>query len=187
MSFAPRRPANLPPYSETDVYMTMSDVHWRQYVYTAKNFCRGAATILRRKGHLDFGDIGVWENSSEKRNPPRLILTFPSLAAARAYFWTYTDYVWAANDSSQFIRIKLENPLFQKELLGRTKRIAAAGGITPEIASNPELAARGFTPSLRDRDPSPPPAPGSSASSSGPLLPQVPPLRPIKGKGGKGQ
>ena len=184
-NYVPRRPNNLPPISESDIYLTMNGVHSSQYVYKAKTFCRAAAEILRNKGHGDFGDIGVWENSTERRNPPRLILTFPTLAASRAFYYTYNDYVWSSSDSSQYIILKLDNTIFQREFQDRSKRMAAACGVTPAIANDPELAGKNVL-SLRDNDPSPPPAPGT-ASSSGSLLPRVPPPRPVRGYGGAEQ
>ena len=182
LAFAPRRDAKLPPPSDSDVFMSLTDLHSSMYLGLVKAFCDKAAKVLLQKGHRDFGQIKVYENSGERRNPPRMLLTFPTIAAARAFYYTYFDYVWTSPDGSQKSIVKLENPIFHKELQDRTKRIVTIGGISRMLAANPDLADR--APMILDHTSST--SSSSAAVQQGPTLPRVPPTVSRKGAGGKG-
>ena len=139
-----QRPQGMLPPGPADIVITLTNTSPSEYLRSCEAFCNGATKYLLRKGHTDFQvPIQVWE-FGRTGTMPKVMLTFPSLAAGRAFYYTFRDYAWTNHSGTQSSLIKLNNATFQAELQDRNLRILAdsSHGISATDAVNPREASR---------------------------------------------
>ena len=92
---------------------------------------------------FDFGVDGVqveWIRMARRRTSPAR-LHFPSIATARGFFYQYKDFEWENEDATQTIIVRLQNILFDAELLNPSTRAQAtqASNITASMLASVTL------------------------------------------------
>jgi len=93
---------------------------------------------MLKEGHTSFTECPKchFKKYSDDSVDPKVLITFPNEAAARAWFFTFKDFVWQDPTKTQTVTIELTNAQFQTELLDRSCRALAANGISPQRAMN---------------------------------------------------
>ena len=108
-------------------------------------FTSGAQIILVEKGHTFTQDLQVFYYPTDRRNTtPKALLTFATESNARAFYYTFSDYIWGNQSGSQTTTVRLSNPHFHAELLHRQNRQLSiqTGGISSAQAGAIALGAQ---------------------------------------------
>ena len=86
---------------------------------------------------FDFGTSGIvaeWTKMKRKRSGP-VTVTFPSVAIARAFHYSYQDYEWESHDCTQTVIVQLKHETFEAEMQNPRVRLAIGTNkkLTPDM------------------------------------------------------
>ena len=128
-----RRSVNQLPPAPSEIIMNM-DVGKKKLVKTAQDFLHACQAHLKNKGFIFEKDIQMFLKGTAGIPKNRILLTFPSMACSRGFYYPFRDYVWTNARGTQRFTIQLYNYQFQMELQDRSKRATAAREVTPQTA-----------------------------------------------------
>ena len=108
---------------------------------TGREFVRASQCYLTGKGFTFANDIQVHIKYATGIPEKGVLLTFPSMASSRVFYYTCRDDVWTNDIGTQRITIQLYNFEFQTEMQDVSIRRLAAQGVTPQQAGQQNPAA----------------------------------------------
>ena len=98
--------------------MSLQNAPAKAYKQLVSTLLSTAQSNMADKG-FEFGSSGIvadWTTMRKRRTGP-VTIKFPNILLARAFHYQFKDYEWESDNDTQTIIIRLQNELFDAEMV----------------------------------------------------------------------